>query len=350
MTVKIGFSGMGRIGRLALRAAMEDPRVDLVAVNATMDTKTLAHLLRYDSVHGRYDAVIETEENALIVDGHRIIVLRSRDPRELPWGALGVEVVLEATGAFTKQKEAALHLESGAKKVVISTGGKDEMFTVVYGVNHMQFDPAKHDVISGASCTTNSLAPIADVLHKEFGIREGAMTTIHSYTNDQRVLDSHHSDLRRARSAAQSLIPTTTGAAKAVTQVIPELKGRLNGISIRVPTPDVSLVDFVAVLERPATAEEVNRALLHASNTRLKGVLDVSFEPLVSVDYLGNPHSSIVDGLSTMMISPNMVKVVAWYDNEWAYALRMVDLMRHVGFETSASKSKIPDLIADASP
>ncbi|PWI57847.1 type I glyceraldehyde-3-phosphate dehydrogenase [Sulfoacidibacillus thermotolerans] len=349
MAVKIGISGMGRIGRLALRAAMRDPGVELVAVNSTTDPLTLAHLLRYDSAHGRLETQIQAEHDALWIHGKRIVVLNHRDPKQLPWGELGVDVVLEATGAFTTSKDASQHLTGGAKKVVISTAGKDKMLTIVYGVNHTLFDPTVHDVVSGASCTTNCLTPIVDVLHKEFGIREGAMTTIHSYTSDQRLLDNPHKDLRRARSAAQSLIPTATGAARAVAEVFPELKGRLNGYAVRVPTPDVSLVDFVVTLDKRATAEEINQALLYASQTRLKGVLDISFEPLISIDYLGNSHSSIVDGLSTMVIENNLYKIMAWYDNEWAYSLRMIDIMRYIGEQMDASHIRGGDLVADAS-
>lgn len=348
MKVKLGISGMGRIGRMALRIAMQDPALEVVAINATTDTATLAHLLRFDSTHGRWTADIQTREDALIIDGHHITVLSERNPLLLPWGSLGVDVVLEATGQFTSYKAAAQHLEGGAKKVVLSTAAKDDMLTIVYGVNQSQYDPTLHDVISGASCTTNSLSPVVDVLHKTFGVRKGAMTTVHSYTNDQRVLDNPHSDLRRARSASQSIIPTGTGAAKAVTKVIPELKGRLNGHSLRVPTPDVSIVDFVAELDISATVDDVNQALVEASHTYLKGILEVSFDPLVSSDYIGNSHSSIVDALSTMMIGDNMAKVMAWYDNEWAYAHRMVDLMRYVGQRMLESQTKSSDLLADA--
>ncbi len=348
MTVKIGISGMGRIGRMALRIALQDPGVEVVAINATSDITTLAHLLRYDSTHGRWDVVIQARDDELIIDGHSITVLKERNPLLLPWGALGAEVVLEATGQFTSYKAAAQHLEGGAKKVVLSTAAKDDMLTIVYGVNHSMYDSAVHDVISGASCTTNSLSPIVHVLHKNFVIKKGAMTTVHSYTNDQRVLDNPHSDLRRARSASQSIIPTGTGAAKAVTKVIPELKGLLNGHSLRVPTPDVSIVDFVAELDVSATVQDVNQALVEASHTYLSGILEVSFEPLVSSDYIGNSHSSIVDALSTMMIGNNMAKVMAWYDNEWAYAHRMVDLMRYVGEKTDQSVELASDLLADA--
>ena len=348
MTVKIGISGLGRIGRMALRIAMQDPELEVVAVNATADMATLVHLLRYDSTHGRWDAAIQAQDNVLIINGHHIIVLKERNPLLLPWGALGVDVVLEATGKFTSFQTAAQHLEGGAKKVVLSTAAKDDMLTIVYGVNQAMFDPTLHHVISGASCTTNSLSPVVDVLHRKFGIRKGAMTTVHSYTNDQRVLDNPHEDLRRGRSAAQSIIPTGTGAARAVTKVIPELQGRLNGHSLRVPTPDVSIVDFVAELAMPATVDDVNQALVQASHTYLQGILDVSFEPLVSTDYIGNSHSSIVDGLSTMMIGENMAKVMAWYDNEWAYAYRMVDLMRYVGEKTQSIQTRSSDLLADA--
>lgn len=338
MTVRVGISGLGRIGRMTLRAAMANPEIEVVAINATTDAATLAHLLKYDSVQGKWAAEVAGSGNDLFIDGRRIEVLSKRIPLHLPWGELGVDVVLEATGKFTERNTAAQHLEAGAKKVIISTAAKSDDLTVVYGVNHHLYDPDQHDVISGASCTTNCLAPIALVLQEQFGIVEGSMTTVHSFTMDQRSLDNPHKDLRRARSATQSIVPTTTGAASALGKIIPSLAGKMNGLSIRVPTPDVSLVDVVVTLERETSTEELNEALQQAAATRLKGVLDVSFDPLVSVDYIGNPHSSIVDGLSTMVIGERTAKILAWYDNEMGFAHRMVDLMHYVGSRISENE------------
>ena len=330
MAVKVGINGFGRIGRNVLRAALNNSNIDVVAVNDLTDANMLAHLLKYDSVHGKLDAEVSVNGNNLVVNGKEIIVKAERDPANLAWGDLGVEVVIESTGRFTKREDAAKHLEAGAKKVVISAPANNEDLTIVMGVNEDQYDPANHHVLSNASCTTNCLAPFAKVLHEKFGIKRGMMTTIHSYTNDQQILDLPHKDYRRARAAAENMIPTTTGAAKAVALVLPELKGKLNGMAVRVPTPNVSLVDLVAELDKEVTAEEVNAALKAAAEGELKGILQYSEEPLVSNDYNGDPHSSSVDGLSTMVMEGNMVKVVSWYDNETGYSTRVVDLVEYL--------------------
>lgn len=329
--VKLGINGFGRIGRLALRAAMDNPQVDVTVINGTAEPKVLAHLFQYDSVHGTYKGTVEATETSLIINGHEIAVTADRDPANLDWGKYGAEVVIESTGKLTDREQCSVHLKNGAKKVIISAPGKNEDVTLVMGINEDQYDPEKHHIISNASCTTNCLAPVAKVLHQEFGIKRGFMTTVHSYTNDQKILDGRHKDLRRARAAAMSIIPTTTGAAKAVALVLPELKGKLKGLAMRVPTPNVSVVDFVAEIEKTATVEEINAALKKASETTLKGILDYNELPLVSIDYNGNPNSSIVDGLSTMVLEDNMIKVIAWYDNEWAYSLRCVDMAVYVG-------------------
>jgi glyceraldehyde 3-phosphate dehydrogenase len=330
MAVKVGINGFGRIGRNVLRAALNNSNIDVVAVNDLTDANMLAHLLKYDSVHGRLNAEVSVNGNNLVVNGKEIIVKAERNPADLAWGDLGVEVVIESTGRFTKRDDAAKHLEAGAKKVVISAPGNNEDLTIVMGVNEEQYDPANHHVLSNASCTTNCLAPFAKVLHEKFGIKRGMMTTIHSYTNDQQILDLPHKDYRRARAAAENMIPTTTGAAKAVALVLPELKGKLNGMAVRVPTPNVSLVDLVAELDKEVTAEEVNAALKAAAEGELKGILQYSEEPLVSKDYNGDPHSSSVDGLSTMVMEGNLVKVVSWYDNETGYSTRVVDLVEYL--------------------
>jgi glyceraldehyde 3-phosphate dehydrogenase len=301
-----------------------------VAVNDLTDANMLAHLLKYDSVHGKVNAEVSVDGNVLIVNGKQIIVKAERDPANIGWGELGVDVVIESTGRFTKREDAAKHLEAGAKKVIISAPASNEDITIVMGVNQDQYDPANHHVISNASCTTNCLAPFAKVLNDKFGIKRGMMTTIHSYTNDQQILDLPHKDYRRARAAAENMIPTTTGAAKAVALVLPELKGKLNGMAVRVPTPNVSLVDLVAELDKDVTAEEVNAALKAAAEGELKGILQYSEEPLVSKDYNGDPHSSSVDALSTMVMEGNMVKVVSWYDNETGYSTRVVDLVDYI--------------------
>jgi len=330
MATRVGINGFGRIGRNFFRAACNDGALDIVAVNDITDAKTLAHLLKYDSVHGAFRGTVEAKDQSLVVDGKEIKVLASKDPAALPWKDLNVEVVVESTGRFTDRDGAAKHLEAGARTVVISAPAKDEDITIVLGVNETQYDPAKHRVISNASCTTNCLAPVAKVLLRNFGIRHGFMTTIHSYTNDQQILDLPHKDLRRARAAAMSMIPTSTGAAKALGLVLPELKGKMHGLSIRVPTPNVSLVDLVAEMERPLTAEAVNAALRKAAEGELKGILGYTEEPLVSVDFNGNPLSSIVDGASTSVMDGTMVKVLAWYDNEWGYSCRVRDLIKYI--------------------
>ncbi|MBM7096918.1 MULTISPECIES: type I glyceraldehyde-3-phosphate dehydrogenase [Alteribacter] len=330
MATKIGINGFGRIGRNVFRAALNNNDVEVVAVNDLTDADMLAHLLQYDSVHGKLDATVEVQGENLVVDGKEIKVLAERDPAKLGWGDLGVEVVIESTGRFTKRADAAKHIEAGAKKVLISAPASDEDLTVVMGVNEESYDADNHHVISNASCTTNCLAPFAKVLNDKFGIRRGMMTTVHSYTNDQQILDLPHKDYRRARAAAENIIPTTTGAAKAVALVLPELKGKLNGGAMRVPTPNVSLVDLVAELDKEVTAEEVNAAFKEAAEGDLKGVLGYSEEPLVSGDYNGNPESSTVDALSTMVMEGNMVKVISWYDNEWGYSNRLVDLVGYI--------------------
>lgn len=330
MTVKVGINGFGRIGRMVFRAALMNPQVDIVAVNDLTDANMLAHLLKYDSVHGTLAEEITVDGDDLVVDGKRVKVIAERDPSQLPWGELGVEVVVESTGRFTKRADAAKHLEAGAKKVVISAPAKDEDITVVMGVNEDKYDAANHHVISNASCTTNCLAPFAKVLHEEFGVKRGMMTTVHAYTNDQQILDLPHKDYRRARAAAESIIPTTTGAAQAVALVLPELKGKLTGMAMRVPTPNVSVVDLVVELEKNVTAEEVNTAFQSASEGALKGILAYSEEPLVSRDYNGSVHSSTIDALSTMVMEDNLVKVLSWYDNETGYSHRVVDLVAYI--------------------
>ncbi len=326
MAVKVGINGFGRIGRNVFRAALNNPEVEVVAVNDLTDANMLAHLLKYDSVHGVLDAKVEAKDNSLVVDGREISVSAERDPSKLSWGKQGVEIVVESTGFFTKRADAAKHLEAGAKKVIISAPASEEDITIVMGVNEDKYDAANHDVISNASCTTNCLAPFAKVLNDKFGIKRGMMTTVHSYTNDQQILDLPHKDYRRARAAAESIIPTTTGAAKAVSLVLPELKGKLNGGAMRVPTPNVSLVDLVAELDKEVTAEEVNAAFKEAAEGELQGVLGYSEEPLVSKDYNGNANSSTIDALSTMVMEGSMVKVISWYDNESGYSHRVVDL------------------------
>ncbi len=330
MSFKVGINGFGRIGRNSMRYAIEQG-IDIVAVNDLTDAKTLAHLLKYDSVHGIFKREVEVKDGSIFIDGKEIKVFSERDPENLPWKELGVDVVLECTGIFRDREGATKHIKAGAKKVLISAPAKDEDITIVLGVNEEKYQPEEHNIISNASCTTNCLAPVAKVLLEKFGIKKGLMTTVHSYTNDQRILDLPHKDLRRARAAAESIIPTTTGAAKAVSLVLPELKGKLNGFAMRVPTPNVSVVDLVCELEKNVTTEEVNQALKNASENELKGILGYSEEPLVSIDYNGNPNSSIVDALSTMTIGDNMVKVISWYDNEWGYSSRLVDLAQYVG-------------------
>ncbi|MFS0863975.1 type I glyceraldehyde-3-phosphate dehydrogenase [Fredinandcohnia sp. 179-A 10B2 NHS] len=330
MAVKVGINGFGRIGRNVLRAALKNPNIEVVAVNDLTDADMLAHLLKYDSVHGILDAEVSVNGSNLVVNGKEIQVKAERDPAQLGWGDLGVDVVVESTGRFTKRADAAKHLEAGAKKVIISAPASDEDITIVMGVNHDKYDAVNHNVISNASCTTNCLAPFAKVLHENFGIRRGMMTTVHSYTNDQQILDLPHKDYRRARAAAENIIPTTTGAAKAVSLVLPELKGKLNGGAMRVPTPNVSLVDLVVELDKETTVEEINAALRTASENDLKGIMGYSEEPLVSGDYNGNPNSSTIDALSTMVMEGNMAKVISWYDNESGYSHRVVDLVEYI--------------------
>jgi glyceraldehyde 3-phosphate dehydrogenase len=335
MAVKVGINGFGRIGRMVLRAAYKRNDIVMTAVNDLTDPHTLGHLLKYDSVHRRLDADITVEKDSIVVDGNKIGVISERDPSRLPWKDLGVDIVFECTGLFRDRAQASKHLDAGAKKVVISAPAADPDITVVIGVNHKKYDPERHHVISNASCTTNSLAPICKVLLDQFGIRKGLMTTIHSYTTDQRLLDFPHKDLRRARAAALSMIPTTTGAAKAVALVIPELAGKMNGMALRVPTPNVSLTDLVVQLGRPASAQEVNRAFEDASRGSMKGIIEYCSEPLVSSDFNGITASTVIDALSTMAIGEDMVKVLGWYDNEFGYANRLVDLAAYVGGESS---------------
>lgn len=327
---KIAINGFGRIGRNVARIALQNPEVEVVGINDLTDAATLAHLFKYDSVHGTYHEDVRVDGDSIIVGDRTIKVSAERDPTNLPWKEWGVEVVVESTGRFTKREDAAKHLEAGAKKVIISAPAKNEDITIVLGVNEENYDPANHHVISNASCTTNCLAPFAKVLSDTFGIRRGLMTTVHAYTNDQQILDLPHKDLRRARAAGMSIIPTSTGAARAVSLVLPELKGKLNGFAMRVPTPNVSVVDLVVELEKNASVEEVNQALKQASENEMKGILGYSEEPLVSRDYNGDPHSSTIDALSTMVIEDNMVKVVSWYDNEWGYSNRVIDLINYV--------------------
>ncbi len=330
MAVKVGINGFGRIGRNIFRTSLGDPDIDFVAVNDLTDTRTLAHLLKYDSVLGNLDHQITSTENGISVEGEEFRVFSQRDPAAIDWESVGAEIVIESTGIFTKAEDAKKHLHGSVKKVIISAPAKNEDITIVLGVNEEKYDPAAHNIISNASCTTNCLAPVAKVVHEKFGIKTAQMTTIHSYTNDQQLLDLPHKDLRRARAAALSMIPTSTGAAKAVALVLPELKGKFDGISVRVPTPNVSLVDVVMDLEKETTAEEVNRAFKDAANEELRGILDFSEEPLVSVDYKRNPNSSIVDAEYTKVIGGTMLKVLSWYDNEWGYSCRVRDLIKYI--------------------
>ncbi|MBN1255578.1 MAG: type I glyceraldehyde-3-phosphate dehydrogenase [Deltaproteobacteria bacterium] len=331
MGVKIGINGFGRIGRIIMRAAQRmDTDLDFVAVNDLTDAQTLAHLLKYDSVHGAFPGTVQPKGDSIVVNGKEIKVLAIKDPAQLPWKDFGVEVVMECTGLFRERDKAAKHLEAGAKKVIISAPAKEPDITIVMGVNHHEYDPGKHHIISNASCTTNCLAPVAKVILDNFGIQRGLMTTIHAYTNDQVILDFSHKDLRRARAAALSMIPTTTGAAAAVSLVLPQLKGKLDGMAMRVPTPNVSVVDLVAEVEKETKVDAVNAALKKASEGELKGILGYTEEPLVSVDFNGNALSSIVDALSTTVIEGRMVKVLSWYDNEMGYSSRMVDVAKFV--------------------
>ena len=332
MTTKIGINGFGRVGRLTFRGIKQYHRdkLEVVAINDLTDTKTNAHLLKWDSSYGRYPGKVEATEDSILVDGKKVRVLSERDPGSIPWRDYGVDIVIESTGFFTDGSKAAAHLQGGVKKVIISAPAKNEDVTVVLGVNEDQYIPGKHNIISNASCTTNCIAPVVKVLHQSFGVSKGLMSTIHSYTNDQRILDMFHKDLRRARAAAMNIIITHTGAAKAVTQVIPELKGKIHGMAFRIPTPSVSIVDFVADLDKEVTAEQVNQAFQAAAEGPLAGILEYCQEPLVSMDFRGNPASSIVDAPGTMVIGGNMVKVLAWYDNEWGYSCRLGDLAAYV--------------------
>lgn len=341
MAVKIGINGFGRIGRNVFRAAIDNPEVDIVAVNDLTDAKTLAHLLKYDSVHGVLDADIRAGDGKFSYNGQTITVLSEKKPASLPWSDMNVDIVIEATGRFTEGEEAAQHLRAGAKKVVISAPGKNVDTTIVMGVNHQDYDPERHHVLSNASCTTNCLAPVVKVIHNTLGIEKGVMTTIHSYTNDQQILDLPHKDLRRARAAGVSLIPTTTGAAKAVGLVIPEMTGKLNGFAIRVPTPNVSLVDLVAVVQKQTTAEKVNEILKKSSMGELKGILGYTEAPLVSKDYSGDSHSSIIDAMSTLVMDDNLVKIISWYDNEWGYSCRLLDLIMYITKREAGKVQKI---------
>jgi glyceraldehyde 3-phosphate dehydrogenase (phosphorylating) len=330
MAIRVGINGFGRIGRNILRAALHDKDIDFVAVNDITDARTLAHLLKYDSILGNLEEEVRAEGDSIQVAGRKLKVLATRDPAQLPWKDLGVEYVVESTGLFTDAEKAKAHLAAGAKKVIISAPAKGEDLTVVMGVNHEKYDPARHHVLSNASCTTNCLGPVAKVLHDRFGIVKGQMTTIHSYTNDQKILDLPHKDLRRARAAALSMIPTSTGAAKAIYLAIPELKGKLDGVAIRVPTPNVSLVDLTVQLDKPAQAEDLNAAFEQAAAGPMKGVLDVTHEELVSIDFRGNPHSSIVDAPMTKVVDGSLAKVFSWYDNEWGFSNRVKDLLRYM--------------------
>lgn len=326
MTVKIGINGFGRIGRNIFRQSLKNDNVEVVAINDLTDANMLAHLLKYDSVHGMLDQEVEVDGEDIVIGGKKIHVFSEKDPENIGWGTYDAEVIIESTGRFTNKEAASKHLKAGAKKVIISAPAKDEDITLVMGVNDEEYDPANHNIISNASCTTNCLAPFAKVLDEEFGLKRGLMTTVHAYTNDQQILDLPHSDYRRARAAAENIIPTSTGAAKAVGKVLPQLNGKLNGMAVRVPVPDGSLVDLVAELEQKVTAEEVNAAFKEAAENELAGIMEYSEAPLVSKDIVGNPHSSIIDGLSTMVMEDNMIKVVSWYDNEMGYSSRCVDL------------------------
>ena len=330
MAIKVGINGFGRIGRNVMRTCLGDQDIEFVAVNDLTDTKTLAHLLKYDSVMGNLDHKITASEDTITIEGDNVRVFSEKDPAAIPWAEVGAEIVIESTGRFTKAEDARKHLGGTVKKVIISAPAKGEDVTIVLGVNENVYDPASHHIISNASCTTNCLAPLAKVIHENFGIKNALMNTIHSYTNDQHLLDLPHKDLRRARAAALSMIPTSTGAAKAVALVIPELKGRFDGISVRVPTPNVSLVDVVINVEKATSVEEVNRVLKEAANGEMKGILAFSEEPLVSIDYRGNPNSSIVDAENTKVIGDTCVKILSWYDNEWGYSCRVRDLVKFV--------------------
>jgi glyceraldehyde 3-phosphate dehydrogenase len=330
MRARIAINGFGRIGRMVFRKAILEDKLDIVAINASYPAETLAHLIKYDTNHGKFHGDVFTEDDAIIVNGHRVQLVNNRDPKLLPWKEMNIDIVIEATGKFNAREQAALHLDAGAKKVILTAPGKNEDVTIVMGVNEEVLDIDKHEIISNASCTTNCLAPVVKVLDEQFGIENGLMTTVHSYTNDQKNIDNPHNDLRRARACAQSIIPTTTGAAKALSLVLPQLKGKLHGMALRVPTPNVSLVDLVVDLKQEVTVDQINDAFYSASISSLSGILEYTTEPLVSIDFNTNPHSAIIDGLSTMVIDETKVKILAWYDNEWGYSNRVVDLVKYV--------------------
>ncbi|MFJ8529892.1 glyceraldehyde-3-phosphate dehydrogenase [Bacillus sp. NPDC094106] len=336
---RVAINGFGRIGRMVFRQAIKESAFEIVAINASYPSETLAHLIKYDTTHGKFDGTVEAFEDHLLVDGKMIRLLNNRDPKELPWKELDVEVVIEATGKFNAKEKAILHVEAGAKKVILTAPGKNEDVTIVVGVNEDQLDITKHTVISNASCTTNCLAPVAKVLDEQFGIENGLMTTVHAYTNDQKNIDNPHKDLRRARACGQSIIPTTTGAAKALAKVLPHLNGKLHGMALRVPTPNVSLVDLVVDVKRDVTVEEINEAFKTVANGAMKGIVEFSEEPLVSIDFNTNTHSAIIDGLSTMVMGERKVKVLAWYDNEWGYSRRVVDLVKLVVSELAKQEN-----------
>ncbi|MFD2926194.1 glyceraldehyde-3-phosphate dehydrogenase [Halobacillus naozhouensis] len=335
---RIAINGLGRIGRMVFRKAVLDDSIELVAVNASYPAETIAHMVKYDSVHGRFEGTIKAIDQGIVVNGKKIKLCATRDPLELPWDELNVDIVIEATGKFKTQKDASLHIQSGAKKVIITAPGKEVDATIVMGVNEEAYEPGQHDVISNASCTTNCLAPVVKVLEDQFGIENGLMTTVHAFTNDQKNLDNPHKDLRRARGCTQSIIPTSTGAAKALGEVIPSMKGKLNGMALRVPTPNVSLVDLVVDLKVDVTEEQINKAFSKVADDKMKGILEYSDEPLVSIDYTTSETSAIIDGLSTQVIEDRKVKVLAWYDNEWGYSCRVVDLAKYVGSFLSQEK------------
>lgn len=333
MPTRLAINGFGRIGRMVFRRALEENNLEIVAINASYSPETLAHMLKYDSVHGKLKEEINITKNSIIINGKETLIFSERDPEKLPWRKLDVEIVIEATGKFRERKEANKHIEAGAKKVIITAPAKDEDITIVMGVNDGEYNHEKHHIISNASCTTNCLAPVVKILHEKFFIESGMMTTVHSYTNDQKILDNMHKDLRRARSASQSIIPTTTGAARAVSLVIPEMKNKLNGLALRVPTPNVSIVDLVINVKENVNVDIVNNALRKASLEEMQGIVEYTEEPLVSTDYIGNDHSAIIDGLSTMVVGDKQIKVMAWYDNEWGYSCRVVDLAKHVAIK-----------------
>jgi glyceraldehyde 3-phosphate dehydrogenase len=337
--INVAINGFGRIGRMVFRQAINESSFQVVAINASYPAETLAHLIKYDTVHGKFDGTVEVSQDYLLVDGKAVQLLNQRNPQELPWKELGIDVVIEATGKFNAKEKASLHLEAGAKKVILTAPGKNEDVTIVVGVNDEQLDITKHDVISNASCTTNCLAPVVKVLDEQFGIENGLMTTVHAYTNDQKNLDNPHKDLRRARACAQSIIPTTTGAAKALAKVLPHLSGKLHGMALRVPTPNVSLVDLVVDVKCDVTLEQINNAFKMSAQGSMKGIIEFCDSPLVSIDFNSNPSSSIIDGLSTIVMGTRKVKVLAWYDNEWGYSCRVVDLVKLVADQFARQKN-----------